>query len=167
MAFLHCSKNNLACPNFNGNGPTAMKRICEICKKAYEIEELEAPSPRALAESKALDSICFECYEHQERDAAAKSKEVNEMTIPFFYPKYRAALIEVARNQTIISEKELAEILGVTVPDIQEAIPYCVKYDAERNLPLLASLVAEFGPNLPSGIRTKVCQAIKKSTALH
>lgn len=92
-------------------------------------------------------------------------QNATEEMVPTFYPEYRAALIEIARNQTLISEKELAELLGVTVLDIQDGIGYAVKDDAESHRPLLASLVVMETKSLPIDLREKVIAAIKNSRA--
>ena len=97
------------------------------------------------------------------------NKVAESEVVPLFYPQYRVALIEVAKNQGVISEQELAEILEITVSDIQKAQPYCLKYDMERQLPLLSSLVAEHGKHLSPDLRQKILDAIKKAkeTSLH
>ena len=141
-----------------------MKRICVICNKTFEFDfELEPTTPMAQAEAQALDRYCPQCYERQE-ELAMKQNATEEM-VPTYYPEYRAALIEIARNQTLISEKELAELLGVTVSDIQDGIGYAVKDDAENHRPLLASLVVMETKSLPVDLREKVIAAIKNSRA--
>ncbi len=139
-------------------------RHCEICKKTFESDfELQPTTRMAQAEARAFDRYCPQCYVREE-ELAMKQNATEEM-VPTYYPEYRAALIEIARNQTLISEKELADLLGVSISDIHDGIGYAVKDDAENHRPLLASLVVRETKPLPIELREKVIAAIKNSRA--